>query len=172
MGARFLAGVETISRCFAALGLLCLIGFAAMTLASGVGRSLFGLPIDLVNDAGSLIVAASVASCFPIALWQKSNIRINLAAALLPAAERTLGLFADFAVFTVMVAVARQMFIYARNSASAGDTTAMLDIPTAPVWYYVAFVLAVAATVQAVIVFDGVRRAFAGVTPRQSPPVH
>jgi TRAP-type C4-dicarboxylate transport system permease small subunit len=172
MGARVHAAVEMIAKCLAALGLVCLIGFAAMTLVGGVGRSLLGVPIDLVNDAGSLIVAAAVASCFPIALWHKSNIRINLVTALLPGADRALGLFADVMVLVVTVAVARQMFIYARNSASAGDATAMLDIPTAPVWYYVAFVLAVAAAVQAVIVAGGVIRAFAGVVSPPTPPVH
>jgi TRAP-type C4-dicarboxylate transport system permease small subunit len=172
MGARVQKAVEMIAKCLAALGLVCLIAFAAMTLVSGVGRSLLGVPIDLVNDAGSLIVAASVASCFPIALWHKSNIRINLVAALLPGVDRVLGLFADVVVLVVSVAVARQMFIYAKNSASVGDATAMLDIPTAPAWYYLAFVLAVAAAVQAVIVAGGVLRVVAGVAPPPTPPVH
>lgn len=157
------SAVERLCKLLAAVGLLGLIAFAVATLANGISRSLLSYPIEFVSDIGNLVVAVAVASCFPMALWLKSNIRIDIFGGVLPGlAHSVLGILADVAVLGVTSAVARQMFIYADHQAEAGDTTVMLEIATAPFWYYVAAMFAIAACVQAVVTGWALRAVLSG----------
>ncbi len=141
-----------LARLLAAAGLMLLIGFAAATLLDGLLRSLANRPIDAVGDLGSLVVAAAVSACFPLAQLQRANITIELAGlALGPRAGQALRAFAAILVTIAMTAMARQLFVYAGNEASGGDTTVMLGIRTAPFWYVVASMFFVAAAAQLLV---------------------
>jgi TRAP-type C4-dicarboxylate transport system permease small subunit len=145
-------GIEAVCHFFTAVGLIVLIGFAALTLMNGISRSLLSAPFDIVSDLANLIVASAVASCFPLAILQKANIRIELVLDVLPGGiTRTVVSIVNFLVLAVLIGVTRQLFVYAGNAARAGDSTAMLDIPTAPFWYYVAAMLAVTTVTQAIL---------------------
>jgi TRAP-type C4-dicarboxylate transport system permease small subunit len=142
-----------VAQVLAALGLTALILFAVATVLDGLLRFFDGEPIVLVGDAGSLLVAAAVASCFPLAQLQRANITIDLAGmALGPRMARALRTAAGIVVLIALAAMARQMARYAGEDASAGDTTVMLGIVTAPFWYVVAAMFACATIGQALVV--------------------
>lgn len=148
-----------LARLLAVCGLLVLIGFAAATLLDGVLRSLANRPITLVGDAGSYVVAAAMAACFPLALLQRANITIEIAGlALGRRAAQMLRAAAALLVALTMAAMARQMVIYAGNAAAGHDSTVMLDIPTAPFWYVVAAMFSVAAVAQVLVAAVECRR--------------
>ena len=161
---------DRLCRLLAAAGLTTLIVFAALTLINGLSRSLFDNPFDFVGDTASLIVAVAVASCVPMALWQKANISIDLVQFMLSArSAQVMRIVSSSIVLVAMVAVARQMFIYAGNAVEAGDNTAMLEIPTGPFWFYVAVMMAIGVAIQLlVVVGEAVRLAQGQVSPVQA----
>ena len=170
MPAKLMRVAEAICRGLAAFGLIALIGLAGLTVLSGLGRSMFSAPIEFVNDAGSLVAATAVASCFPMALLHKSNISIDLLSLVLPRwAARPVGLSADLLVLVVAAAMARQVFVYAAKQLRAGDSSAMLEIPTAPFWFYVGLMLAIAAAIQLFVVANNLVGWY-GRTPEIRPP--
>ena len=77
---------------------------------------------------------------------QRANITIEFAGH-----RRPLRIFAAGLVLLAIAAMTRQMFLYAADDAAAGDSTVMLGIPTAPFWYVVAAMFAVATLVQALV---------------------
>jgi TRAP-type C4-dicarboxylate transport system permease small subunit len=111
------------------------------------------------------VVAAAVAACFPLAQLQRANITIELVGFVVPATlMRVLRVLAGLLVLAALLAMTRQMLRYAGDDASAGDTTVMLDIATAPFWYVVAAMLGCAALEQAlVVVLDAARSLGLGV---------
>jgi TRAP-type C4-dicarboxylate transport system permease small subunit len=150
-----------VSRALAAVGLIILLLFAVATLADGIMRSVASAPIEAVRDLGGLVVAVAVAFCFPLSCLQRSNITIKFAEAFIgPRSSRILDAIAAALVEIAVVLIARQLFIYAWNTARAGDSTVMLDVPAAPFWYAAAAALALAAIVQALVVVLEIGRVF------------
>jgi TRAP-type C4-dicarboxylate transport system permease small subunit len=144
--------IEIACHFFTAFGLIVLIGFAVLTLVNGIARSLLLAPLEIVGDLANLVVASAVASCFPLAILQKANIRIEIVLDLLPRGTRRMVVsIVNVLVLVMLIGVTRQLFVYAGNAARAGDCTAMLEIPTAPFWYYVAAMLAVATVTQVLL---------------------
>jgi len=140
------------AQVLAVLGLLVLIGFAGATLLDGLLRSVANHPIELVDDIGSYVVAGAVAACFPLAQLRHANITIEiLGIALGPRVRQALRAFAAVLVAATMVAIARQLVIYAAHEASGGDTSVMLGIPTSPFWYVVAAMFVIAAAAQLLV---------------------
>lgn len=136
----------------AVAGLSVLVAFAVATLLDGLARSLLDRPIEAVADVGDYVAAAAVSACFPLAQMRRANITIELAGMALGArAARLLRALAAILVGVVMLAMSRQMLLYAASSASGGDTTVMLGIPTAPFWYVVAAMFVCAAVAQMLV---------------------
>jgi TRAP-type C4-dicarboxylate transport system permease small subunit len=145
---------QTLARLLAGLGLALLICFAVATLVDGLMRSLADRPIDAVADVAGYVVAVAVAACFPLAHLRRANITIEIAGmAFGPHVAQWLRGLAALLVTLCMVAIARQMLLYAGNAADGHDSTVMLSIPTAPFWYLVALMFVVAAAIQALVAF-------------------
>ncbi len=157
-----------VSRVFASIGLLTLIGYAMLTLADGVLRSLASMPIDAVRDLGGLVAALAVLCCFPQAFLQRSNITIRLAHGLLGArAGRAFDVFAAALVAATMVLMAWRFIVYAGQVARAHEATFMLSVPTGPFWYAASVLVCLATAVQAVILAVELARLIApAATPR------
>jgi TRAP-type C4-dicarboxylate transport system permease small subunit len=158
---RFERTALALARGLAAAGLLILIGFAVMTLADGLSRSLFDTSLEFVGDLGSLAVAVAVAGCVPLAFLQRNHITIKFAGACLGTrGSRILDVVAAILVNVVATLIAWQLFVFAGQSARAGDSTVMLEIPVAPFWYGVAVLIALAAVAQALVVAREIARCF------------
>lgn len=149
-----------LARALAVVGLVALMALAGMTLADGLLRWLANRPIEGVRDAGALIVAVAVACCIPVALMERANITIRVAASILGArAGRALDALAAVAVALVIAAMAWQFTVFAGKLAHAAETTWILKLPLAPFWYAVAAILWLAALVQGIVVALDVARA-------------
>jgi len=149
-----------LTRALSVVGLVALMALAAMTLADGLARWLANRPIEGVRDAGALIVAVAVACCIPVALMERANITIRVAASVFGArVGRALDALAALAVAAVIAAMAWQFMVFAGKLARAGETTWVLKIPVAPFWYTVAAILWLAVFVQGIVVILDVARA-------------
>src|SRR5580765_1097678 len=134
-----LAALERLTlsatRALSVLGLIALMGLAAMTLADGLLRWLAHRPIEGVRDIGGLAIAVAIASCLPVVLVERGNIAIRLGGLVHPSLARVLDAIAAVAVCAVLAAAAWQLWIYAAKLARGHETTFVLQIPTAPFWF-------------------------------------
>ena len=142
-----------MARALACGGLMLLLGFAVATLLDGLSRTYLDWPIEAVRDIGPLVAAVAVSACFPLAVLEKSNIRIHLFdARFSPGARLWMERAVDVLTIIVMAAVARQILVYAHNALVGGDATVMLEWSSGPFWYVVGACM-VLATMSQVIQF-------------------
>lgn len=154
-----LAALERITlaatRGLSVVGLVALMGLAAMTLADGLLRWAANHPVEGVRDLGGLAIAVAIACCLPVGLMERANIAIRLGGGLV---GRGLEAFASSVVCGVLALAAWQFWLYAEKMAHARETTFVLQIPIAPFWYGVDAILWLAVLVQAIVALrDGVQ---------------
>lgn len=152
-----LAGTRTLS----VIGLIALMGLAAMTLADGLMRWLADRPIEGVRDLGGLAIAVAISCCLPIVMMERGNIAIRLGALLNARFGRALDALSAVLVCAVLAAAAWQIWIYAEKLARARETTFVLQIPTAPFWFGVDVIMWCAVLVQALVALRDGARVFA-----------
>jgi TRAP-type C4-dicarboxylate transport system permease small subunit len=141
------------TRALSALGLAGLMFLALMTLFDGLARWLLNQPIEGVRDLAAVTVALAVTCCLPVGLMERSNISIRLASHVLgDRIGRVLDSVASVLTAVVMAAFGWQFLVFAGKIAKANETTWILKIPTAPFWYGVCAIFAVAFAVQVIVV--------------------
>jgi len=150
----------TATRALSVVGLIALMGLAAMTLTDGMLRWLANRPIEGVRDLGGLAIAVAIACCIPVGLVERGNIAIRLGAHMHPALGRVLDAIAALAVGAVLAAAAWQFWIYAAKLARAHETTFVLQIPIAPFWFGVDVILWLAVMVQVIVAARDCARVF------------
>lgn len=142
-----------LARALAAGGLTVLLALAAMMLVDGLARSLFGQPLDAVRDLSGVLAAISIASCVPMALLRHSNVTIRLLGSFFSGRVTRIGDTAAAVLVCVVIGgMAVEMLSYAQKVMHAGEATWMLNIPTAPFWYFVGGALSCAFLVQLLVV--------------------
>jgi TRAP-type C4-dicarboxylate transport system permease small subunit len=148
------------TRALSVVGLIALMGLAAMTLADGLARWLANRPIEGVRDLGGLAIAVAIACCLPVVLMERGNIAIRLGATLHARLGEALDAFAALAVAAILAATAWQIWIYAAKMARARETTFVLQLPVAPFWFGVDLILWFAVLVQLVVAARDCMRPF------------
>ena len=148
------------TRALSVVGLVALMGLAAMTLIDGLMRWLANRPIEGVRDLGGLAIAVAIACCLPVGLMERGNIAIRLGNTLSPLLGRILDALAALLVGVALAAVAWQFWIYAEKLARGRETTFVLQIHVAPFWYGVDVILWLAVLVQAVVAVRDLLRVF------------
>ncbi len=147
-----LAALERITlaatRALSVVGLVALMGLAAMTLADGLLRWIASRPIEGVRDLGGLAIAVAIACCLPVGLMERANIAIRLGKG---GFGRALEALASTAVCITLALAAWQFWLYAEKMARAKETTFVLQIPIAPFWLGVDGILWLAVLVQAIV---------------------
>src|SRR3970040_1180003 len=123
------------TRALSVIGLIALMGLAAMTLADGLMRWLANRPIEGVRDLGGLAIAVAISCCLPIVMMERGNIAIRLGALLSKRLGLALDALAAVLVCVVLALAALQIWIYAGKLLHAKETTFVLQIPTAPFWF-------------------------------------
>ena len=139
------------TRALSVVGLLALMGLAAMTLLDGLLRWLVDRPIEGVRDIGGLAIAVAIACCLPVGLMERGNITIRLGTMVSATLARVLDALAALLVCAVLAAIAWQFWLYAAKMAHAHETTFVLQIPIAPFWFGVDAILWSATLVQAIV---------------------
>lgn len=149
------------TRALSAVGLTALMFLAVLTLADGLLRWLANAPIEGARDLGGLAIAIAITCCIPVGLMERSNISIRLLEGMAgKGVSRFFDLVASIAVGVVMVAIAREFWLYAGKLARAHETTWVLQVRVAPYWYCVAAILWIAVVVQMIVVAVDVGRLF------------
>jgi len=149
---------RTLARALAAIGLGALLVFAATTIADGLLRFFFAHPIDAVRDLGGLVAAFAVACCIPLTIIERSSITIRFVTGFISQrAGRLADVAAALLVEIVLLLTAWRFAIFAGQAASDGNATWMLRVPTAPVWWAVAAMLAIAAMLQVLVLLGCLR---------------
>jgi TRAP-type transport system small permease protein len=143
---------RSIARLLSAAGLSVLLIFAVATLLDGSLRFLIGHPIDAVRDLSTVWVAVAAASCVPLGVIDHSNIALRFLGPLLGGRwENAVDVLASIIALAVLGGMARQFFVHASQLAADADATWMLDVPTAPFWFWVDAMFWLAALCQATI---------------------
>ena len=156
--ARIDRAIKSLAQALAVLGLGTLLCFAVTTIADGLLRFFFASPIDAVRDVGGLVAAFAVACCIPVAIVERSNITIRFVSTFIsPRAGRVADIVAAVLVEIVLVLMTWQFVLFARQAQVTGSATWMLRIPSAPVWWAVALMLAISAALQVVVTVLGPR---------------
>lgn len=140
------------TRALSVVGLAALMLLAGMTLADGVGRSLFNAPIEGVRDIGGPAIAVAIVCCLPMGLLERGNVTIRLIENMSAAAGRVFNVLAAVLVEVTLLAMAWQFYLYAEKLARGRETTWVLQIPVAPFWFGVDVIIWCAALVQAIVV--------------------
>jgi TRAP-type C4-dicarboxylate transport system permease small subunit len=160
-----LAALERVTlaatRALSVVGLIALMGLAAMTLADGLLRWLANRPIEGVRDLGGLAIAVAISCCLPVVLMERGNITIRLGGLLHPTVGRVLDALAALVVCLVLALAAWQFWLYAAKMARAHETTFVLQIPIAPFWFGVDVILWLAVAVQLIVALRDLARVFA-----------
>ena len=158
-----LAALERLTlsatRALSVVGLIALMGLAAMTLADGLLRWLASRPIEGVRDLAGLAIAVAITCCIPMGLVERGNITIRLGGMAHPRVGRLLDAFASLIVDVVLALAAWQFWLYAAKMARAHETTFVLQIPIAPFWFGVDAILWCAVLVQGIVAVRDMARA-------------
>src|SRR4051812_25191967 len=141
----------TATRALSVLGLIALMGLAAMTLADGLLRWLANRPIEGVRDLGGLAIAVAIACCIPVGLVERGNIAIRLGEHVHRGLGRVLDAVAAVAVALILAAAAWQFLVFAAQLGRAHQNTLVLQIPIAPFWFGVDLILWAAVLVQIIV---------------------
>jgi TRAP-type C4-dicarboxylate transport system permease small subunit len=131
-----------------------------MTLADGLLRWLASRPIEGVRDLGGLAIAVAISCCIPIVMMERGNITIRLGRLVSERLGRALDAFAALVVCGVLAVAAWQVWIYAGKLLQARETTFVLQIPTAPFWFFVDALLWAAVLVQAIVALRDTAKVF------------
>ena len=150
-----IAAGRSLARALAAIGLGALLVFAATTILDGLLRFFAAAPIDAVRDLGGLVAAFAVACCIPLTIIERSSITIRFVSSFIgPASGRVADLAAGVLVELVLLLMTWRFAIFARQTEIDGNATWMLRVPTAPVWWAVTAMIAVAAGLQMLVILD------------------
>jgi len=146
------------TRALSVVGLVALMGLAAMTLADGLMRWIANQPIEGVGDLSGLAIAVAITCCIPMAMIERSNITIRFVTDTNAALGRVLEVMAAAAVAVVLAAIAWQIWLFAAKMSRARETTFVLQIPIAPFWFGVDAILWCAVLVQIIVLSRDIAR--------------
>jgi len=116
---------------------------------------------ELRQQVGLLLaIAVTISCCIPIVMMERGNITLRLGRLISERFGHTLDAFAALLVCAVLAVAAWQIWIYAGKLSQAKETTFVLQIPTAPFWFFVDALLWAAVLVQAIVALRDVARLF------------
>ena len=160
------ARISRWARLISLIGLAGLLFLAAITVAEVLSRWLLNYPVVGVSDVSSLAVSVAVASCFPLTSADKRHITVRLAGNFLgPRAHAFFEAFGALLTMTIMALMAWQLWRYASEMATAGQTTWVVLWPVAPWWRIVTILVALCVPMHLVSLFTSLRTAFSPGPP-------
>lgn len=145
--------VTRATAAVAVVGVLAMLLASIATLVDVVGRWLFSLPLEGLDDLRGMAFAVVVASCFPAGLAEGHNITVRFLGKV--AGRRGVAVIELFAQALTLVAfalLAWRMVAYAAEVSHAGLGTLTYQFPQAPWWWAVAALTCLCLPVQLVVV--------------------
>jgi TRAP-type C4-dicarboxylate transport system permease small subunit len=161
---------DRATRWIMAVGFTALIGVALLTMTDVLLRWLFNSPLEGLEDLNRYTFAIVIATCFPAGLIQGHNVTIRFLGPMLGKRAtlwlEVLGALSTLVFFALLV---WRFAVFSRDEAAAGRFTLTLEMATAPWWWSVTAMIAIAVLVQCLISIVRIDRAMAG---RPDPEQH
>jgi TRAP-type transport system small permease protein len=155
--------VERLSRLIAGIGLAALVVLAIVSVLDIVGRELFKTPIEGFSDIADLLVVFAAAACFPVSLAEGHHVAVRFIGQLHWRLWETLELLGHVLLLAVLTLIVWQLTIFAVDVYRSSQTTWLMHIPVWPLWTITTLLLAACLPVQAVVVWEQLRRVLSPV---------
>ena len=130
MGDRLGGGLERLARAFAMAGGVLLIAIVGMTVASVLGRYLFGAPIPGDYELTELVCGIAVFAFLPYCHITNANVVVDFFTSRLRPRHRAMLDGVHGIAFAIMAGlIAWRMFVGGMRKLEDGETTLFLEIP-------------------------------------------
>ena len=148
------------ARLVALFGMLGLVGFVLMTNFDVLMRWLFNSPVNYVSDVAPLMVAIIVSAFLPFTIAERYNVTIEFLGSMLGRRARAwLDVFVALVGLIFFALVAWQIALYTIDLHTMGQTTWVVQIPSAPWWVVVSLFMALCVIVQLGVCLTEISRA-------------
>lgn len=135
---------------------------AAITMMDVLLRWVANEPIAAINEIVQMTFSVAIAACIPAGMTGRVNLKIDLVARYFsPRLHAWLEVLGSVFLWLFYAVLAWRIFFYAATLAQEGRTTVILGLYQAPFMYAVSLLLGFGAIVQAVIIINETRRAWA-----------
>jgi TRAP-type transport system small permease protein len=132
---------DLVSRIFGLIAAVFLAAMLLLTVADVVLRATFNLPIRGVYELVELLLAGTFFFALPCTFLRDENIIVNSIDDVAPRWVPSLKRAADVLAIIVLLVMAWQGFIAARDSFAFHDVTADLGLPR--IWHWLALLIGV-----------------------------
>jgi len=152
-----------LQRILGGLAATFLLVLMLLTLVDVVGRYGFNSPVNGSFEITELLLAAIIFSALPLVSAKDQNITVDLIDAFVPSFFAWVRDVAITLVTTIILAgISYKVWIKALESVRYGDRTAMLYLPTAPVYFYISIALGLSSVIALLLTWQYAR---AGALP-------
>lgn len=156
------------TRVVALFGLAALLVIAFATLADVGARWIFLSPILGVYDISTLFISVAMAACFPAAMAERRNIRVEFVADMVPLRVRLgFDVIAHLLLLGFLGLLAWQLWIYTGELIGDGETSYTLGVPVGPWWIATTGFFLVCVPVQVLVTCVALRDLIAGTDSTQ-----
>ncbi len=156
------------SRPIAFIGVLGMLGAAAVTVVDVLMRWLAATAITALNEITAVVFAVAVAACLPAGLAGGVNLKVDILARWFTGRTRAwldaLGAVLLLILFAILT---WRIWVFADSLRQQGRTTLILRWPLPPFMYAVSILLGIGTLVQAVVGANAIRRALVARAPAQ-----
>ena len=152
-----------LQRILGGLAATFLLVLMLLTLVDVVGRYGFNSPVNGSFEITELLLAAIIFSALPLVSAKDQNITVDLIDAFVPRFVAWVRDVAITLVTTIILAgISYKVWSKALESVHYGDRTAMLYLPTAPVYFYISIALGLSSVIALLLTWQYAR---AGALP-------
>lgn len=157
------------SRPIAFIGVLGMLGAAAVTVLDVLMRWLAGTAITALNEIDAMIFAVAVAACMPAGLAGGVNLKVDILARWLTGRVAAwLDALGAVLLLVFFATLTWRIWAFADSLAQQGRTTLILRLPLPPFMYAVSILLGIGSLVQTVVGTNAIRRAWTAPPPAES----
>lgn len=152
-----------LQRILGGLAATFLLLLMLLTLVDVVGRYAFNDPVNGSYEITELLLAAIIFSALPLVSSKDQHITVDLIDSFVPAFVawvRDVGV--ALVMSFVLAGISYKVWLKALESVHYGDRTAMLYLPTAPVYFYISTALFISSVIALLLTWQYAR---AGVLP-------
>jgi TRAP-type C4-dicarboxylate transport system permease small subunit len=161
-----------VARFAALFGMIGLVGFVLVTNADVLMRWLFNSPLNYIADLAPLVMAIVVAALFPFAIVARYHVTIEVLGGLIGRRSQAwLEVFAALVGVVFFALVAWQIVLFTIDLHVRGQTTWVMQIPSAPWWVVASFFMVLCVVVQLIVLVTQFRRAANGAAIDEDQPV-
>ena len=122
-----------LTRIISLIGLVGLLSLASATVIDILLRWLFNSPIFGLNDLYSLFMSIIIASCFPLCIYNRSNITIRFLGNFLGERPKAiLDVFGAIITLIIFFILGWQFWLYTNRLSQYGDKTWILNWHISP----------------------------------------